>query len=378
MKILINGNPLKAFTSGTPMRGLIKAMASQRSNDWFTILVSNDHETQNLTSYWEELKHIGNVYLEYTDQSRQIINLKKLVGFKNYQKWPKKFDFYFSPGMPEYFSVKKVPSLSIVADLSSINLPESSSLKWHGNIIFKNTLRWAINSNNAIGAISEFTKNELLEKYPTHNNKFYTIHNGIEDFWFDSNYQQNEITEQYKSICYWIWWGFGSNRKNLERLILAYLSLKQEITKLPTLLLVGEISTDLKKVNELIASNPDCIHHIGFQKPYILKQLVKNSQGLVFPSLYEGFGLPIIETYSQGRPVLYGNCTSMPEIASTYGVPVDPYSLDNIKDGLNKLLQFDVTKYYEEEIVPYSKQYKYSSAASKVFRLIDKLTATSS
>lgn len=372
MKILINSNPLKAFTSGTPQRGLIEALCTLRAHDNFTLLLSNDNEAAQLSTFWERLVALGNVEIINTTQSQKIINIKKLIGFRVYQKWPNEFDFYLSPGMPEYFATKNQPSLSTVADLSSINLAGNSSLKWHGNRIFKNTLNWCVKSNSAIGAISDFTKKELVEKHPKKKERFFTLHNGIENFWFDTTYQENTTTKLYKNKSYGIWWGLGSNRKNLFRTLTAYLELKKEKPDLFELLLVGSLSPDQTQVQSLIETS-NAIHLIPFQQPYILKSLVKHSKGLVFPSLYEGFGLPIIETYSQGKPVLYGNLTSMPEIASDYGIPVNPYDVQSIKNGLLQLNNHDTSMGYAQQVKQYASRFTYSNAAIKLSGIIDQI-----
>jgi len=59
---------------------------------------------------------------------------------------------------------------------------------------------------------------------------------------------------------------------------------------------------------------------------------------LAMPSLYEGFGLPVLEAMSFGVPVLTSSCSSLPEVAGDAGLLVDPYNIDSIADGLTKLI----------------------------------------
>ncbi|MBS2212123.1 glycosyltransferase family 4 protein [Carboxylicivirga mesophila] len=371
MRIFVNGNSLKAYTSGTPQRGLIHALCRLRPRDEFHIFLSNDTEAKVLSRYWYALEQLGNVYIHHTCASQKKINLKKLVGIKSYQS-DNHFDFYLSPGMPEYFNRRQQPSISTIADLSSLNAPGTSSLKWHGNRIFKNTLKWSVNSNSQIGAISDFTLSELSEKFPALQSRFFTLYNGIEDIWLDEQFKSNELTNSYKGQDYWIWWGFGSNRKNLHRLVEAYLSAHKQHNTLPRLLLVGKIADELDVLKAKINSSQQ-IDLIPFQDALILKTLVRNSRGLLFPSLYEGFGLPIIETYAQGRPVLYGNCTSMPEIASEFGVAVDPLDIESIKAGLMAMQTFDISQEYEQQVKKYASQFTYVNAAQQLSNRIDEL-----
>jgi glycosyltransferase involved in cell wall biosynthesis len=203
-------------------------------------------------------------------------------------------------------------------------------------------------------------------------NKFFTIPNGIDDMWFNNIYEQNTVTEHFKNKRYFVWWGFGSNRKNLERLLTAYSLVKERNRELSELLLIGKISEDLNNVSELIDKNK-YIHIIPFQPLSILKEFVRNSSGLLFPSLYEGFGLPIIETYSQGRPVLYGSVTSMPEIASSFGIPVDPNDTGSIMEGLNKMDDFVIDRIYEDQVKSYANNFTYSKAAEKLSLVLNSL-----
>lgn len=374
MKIFIYADTLKAYTSGTPQRGLVKALCALREQDMFTIWVSQNQMNSELTPYWESLKQHDNVEVVFSKNSQRYLNIKKLLGLKSSHHWLTGYDLYLSPGMPEYFGKKNKPAISTIADLSSIHLPKGSSMKWHGNRIFKNTLKWSVQSNCLMGAISNFTKTELIERYPQKKERFFKLYNGIEDFWFDEKYQENKIVKKQKNKPYAIWWGLGSNRKNLLRLLTAYLELKKEHPHLYELLLVGAISPDQFEVQSLINTN-NTIHLAPFQDAYILKSLVKNSVGLLFPSLYEGFGLPIIETYSQGKPVVYGNITSMPEIASNFGIPVDPYDLQSIKKGLWQLNEHDTSPQYIEQVQKYAAQFTYSNAATQLSKIIDKLNA---
>lgn len=69
-----------------------------------------------------------------------------------------------------------------------------------------------------------------------------------------------------------------------------------------------------------------------------LTALYTGAKVLVFPSLYEGFGLPILDAFASETPVVTSNISSMPEVAGGAAVLVDPYSIDSIVDGINKAI----------------------------------------
>jgi glycosyltransferase involved in cell wall biosynthesis len=250
-------------------------------------------------------------------------------------------------------------------------MPGSSSLKWHGNKIFRNMLNAAVKTNQKIVAISNFTKTELENRYPAQKNKFITIYNGIENFWFNNKFEQNKISNQLKDEKYWIWWGYISNRKNLKRLTEAYLSLVKKGNKLPKILFIGDISPDQAYLKQTFEKYSQYFYHYPFQQPYVLKNLVKNSKGLLFPSLYEGFGLPVIETFSQGAPVLHSNITSLPEIAGGLGIKVNPYDLSSIEEGLLKLSNYKLSQERSNNLKIRANMFTYETAARQFAKLIE-------
>src|SRR5690554_773936 len=373
MKILIAAHSVFAFTSGTPMRGLILKLITLRKNDLFHIILTKTSKKSGNTNFLENLTAHQNVSIRFENQSPKTQNLKKLLGLKS-NDYSSEFDFYLSPGMPENFSKNHQPSLSIIADLSSINLPGQSSLKWHGNSIFKNTLNWALTSNTKIAAISDFTRKELEAYCPSQTQKYFTLHNGIEDFWFDNHFEDNEISAKLKNESYWIWWGYISNRKNITSLLTAYLAAKKKVASLPRIVFIGQHAPDQQECIDLINKHPDYFQRFDFQPNYALKAIVKNSQGLVFPSIYEGFGLPVIEAFSQGVPVLHSNVTSLPEVGNGLGIEVDPNSIDSIVDGLIQLHQSPNSAEQVAARQNWASSFTYQRAALQLSEMIDELT----
>lgn len=373
MKILIPAHSVFAFTSGTPMRGLILKLITLRKNDLFHIILTKTSKKSGNTNFLENLTAHQNVSIRFENQSPKTQNLKKLLGLKS-NDYPSEFDFYLSPGIPEHFSKNQQPSLSIIADLSSINLPGQSSLKWHGNRIFKNTLNWALTSNTKIAAISDFTRKELEAYCTSQTQKYFTLHNGIEDFWFDNHFEDNEISAKLKNESYWIWWGYISNRKNITSLLTAYLAAKKKVASLPKIVFIGQHASDQQGCIDLINKHPDYFQRFDFQPNYALKTIVKNSQGLVFPSIYEGFGLPVIEAFSQGVPVLHSNVTSLPEVGNGQGIEVDPNSIDSIVDGLIQLHQSPNSAEQVAARQNWASSFTYQRAALQLSAMIDELT----
>jgi glycosyltransferase involved in cell wall biosynthesis len=377
MTICIYSEPLTVFTSGTPMRGLFKELIRLRSNDNFKLIFRNSYPDF-LKDYFSSLSELPNCEIVFEKYNRKISNLMALVGYKNYNKVNFNGDVYISAGTPDIMGTDKKKQIVFVADLSSIRTPENSSVKWHGNLIFRNSLKLAVKFALKIVCISNFTRNDLNNIYPEVFEKTEVVYDGIEDFWFDDRYEDFETLKINYSLKdrYWIWWGAVTKRKNLFSLLKAYQSLIKLGNELPNILIIGNFAPDQIVVKEFIKNELiDYVTHLPFQNVYTLKTLVKNSIGLLFPSYYEGFGLPVIEAFSQGKPVMHSEVTSLPEIAGGLGISCDPYSVESIQNALLKMIEL---KEDENEILKrkqWASKFTYKKAAEQFSKIIDGVVA---
>jgi glycosyltransferase involved in cell wall biosynthesis len=130
-------------------------------------------------------------------------------------------------------------------------------------------------------------------------------------------------------------------RKNLRRLIEAFHQLKQETPSLEhSLILAGEkgwmAEPIFKTINELrLESQVKWLGKVPFED---LPALLNGADVFVYPSLYEGFGLPPLEAMACGAPVLASRATSLPEVVGDAGVLVDPYRVEEIAEGMHRVL----------------------------------------
>ena len=132
--------------------------------------------------------------------------------------------------------------------------------------------------------------------------------------------------------------GGADFRKNLKTLVNAYGSIADQAEE--DLVLVGSwnsqwvesMRTQLQKLR--LASR---VRFLSFVPSSELPALYNLATALVFPSLYEGFGLPVLESFSCGTPVLCSNTSSLYEIANGSALLVDPLNVQEIADGMNRL-----------------------------------------
>ena len=129
-------------------------------------------------------------------------------------------------------------------------------------------------------------------------------------------------------------------RKNLPTLLDAYLQLKQQLTSIcPPLVIVGRKGWDCKDILRYIQSLEEHVHFLGHLPDQDLIALYQSAACFVFPSLYEGFGLPVIEAMSAGCPVITTTSSSLPEVAGEAALLVDPLDAQGMARAMQKVLQ---------------------------------------
>ena len=139
---------------------------------------------------------------------------------------------------------------------------------------------------------------------------------------------------------YFLFVGTLEPRKNLPRLLTAYSRLGESIKEQAILVIAGGKGWGGVDVNEVVAEL-GLVSHVrilGYVDEITLAALYANAQFLAMPSLYEGFGLPLVEAMISGTPVLTSNNSSMPEVAGNAGWLVDALDIGSIGNGLNKLI----------------------------------------
>lgn len=141
-------------------------------------------------------------------------------------------------------------------------------------------------------------------------------------------------------LPYFLFVGTLEPRKNLARLLTAYSRLPQSLKDSAMLVIAGGKGWGGVNISDMVSDlglvNHVCI--VGYVDEPILAALYANAEFLAMPSLYEGFGLPLIEAMVYGTPVLTSNNSSMPEVAGDAGLLVDALDISSIENGLNQLI----------------------------------------
>jgi glycosyltransferase involved in cell wall biosynthesis len=191
----------------------------------------------------------------------------------------------------------------------------------------------AISSAQAIICISENTKQDLIEWYSVPESKITVTYLASE---IDASFSYG--LEAVPTRPYFLYVGSRTSYKNFDRLLKA-LSKVTSVHSDVALSVVGSPFTqdELKQINELGLSKS--IEHYGYASDCYLAKLYRCSIAFVYPSLYEGFGIPPLEAMSCGTVVVASNTSSIPEVVGDAGILFDPTSVNNLADILLNLLK---------------------------------------
>ncbi len=233
-----------------------------------------------------------------------------------------------------------IPRVLTIHDLVWVHAAETMSRKrWLAERMLMGP---AIKDANRIVAISQATADALNAYYPNIAGKLRVVYNGLTSFEHDQM-PQDQVSALLARLGiaqpFILFVGTLEPRKNLLRLLDAYSQLPENICSTLHLVIAGGKGWKMKDLSGRIAELG--ISRTVIQTGYIsnadLAALYRNAYVLAMPSLYEGFGLPIIEANSVGVPVLTSNVSSMPEVAGDAAILVDPLDSASISAGLLRL-----------------------------------------
>lgn len=368
MRICINLDPLKVFTSAMPIRGMLPHLMRLRANDHFIFRAFRDTiHSETIQLFLESVKDLKNWEIVTNSFSARQINGIKLIGYPEYNTTSIKADLYLNFDADDMGSHNQ-PLITLLADLSVLKNPERSSHGWIGRRLRRITFKRMALYADRIVTISKVTAQDAFDCFPMTTKKTAVIYNGINSEWFEK-----EPLYDDKSPSYWIWYGFNSERKNLNGLLEGYvLAQKKQKGDFPRLLLIvsGPLGALKVKVAELELN--ETVEIKPMQPLSTLIELVDGCRALVFPSFYEGFGLPVIEVMARGKRVLCSKVSALPEVSNNMAYFCDPSDSLSIANALLKELSKDTTKDEELRYRSWAKQFTYQNCAYKYNELINK------
>jgi len=221
-----------------------------------------------------------------------------------------------------------------VHDLGYVHFPQAHP--WLQRLYLEFSTRYSVRRAACVLADSEATKRDLSTYYQVSPAKIRVVYPGVEGIARADDAAIAAVRAKYKlPERYLLFVGTLQPRKNITRLIDAY----QQFRRIHSgdevaLVLVGRMGW-LTADTQL---NAPGVIVTGYAADQDVAALYSGALMLVFPSLYEGFGFPVIEAMRCGTPVLCSNTSSLPELAGDAALQVDPLSVDAIAQGIDRLL----------------------------------------
>ena len=235
------------------------------------------------------------------------------------------------------------PVVATIHDLAFEHLPETFTRR--GSLQLKLTVRRTARRAARIATVSEYSRQDLLRTYRLAPEKVVTTYNGIEPHFTTQTRAADEAAQvrQRFGIAREFLLAVGSlqPRKNLERLIRTYARLRREQPDFaPQLVIVGRKLWLAESIFAEVSRQPWASDVIltGYVGDDDLPALYRTASAFVYPSLFEGFGLPPLEAMACGTPVITSNISSLPEVAGSAALLIDPLNEQELAAALQRIL----------------------------------------
>ena len=338
VKIAIDIRRMSEFGVGTYIRNLVRTLGRlDRNNQYF--LVGQSTKAQSLAPLPQNFQAVA---VSAPDRS--------WTGYREFRGALQRLNCDLVH-IPNLFSVPRFlpcPYVMTVHDMlehmSRARQPGGFWGTWHLQMT-KRVLRGAAR----IFAVSNFTRNEISRIFDISCERIDVVYNAIDERFLHGHATASDrdlIAQRYQvTYPFLLYAGRISPHKNVVRMIEAFSALKTELEK-------TEAYPDLKLIiiGDDLSGNPDLrrtvirsgvqhdVRFLGFVPIDVLRIFYDEAKIFVFPSLYEGFGLPPLEAMAHGTPVVASNVSSLPEVVGDAAVLVNPENVFEIMRALHRVL----------------------------------------
>jgi glycosyltransferase involved in cell wall biosynthesis len=247
---------------------------------------------------------------------------------------------------PHYVLPALTPCRSVVTIHDCIHLRFPQYLPSRLGYAYARTSLWtATHRARRVITVSEASKRDILRYFRIPESRIDVIYNAIDErFWQEpSGDEMERVRQRYQLTAPFVLYaGNIKPHKNLERLIEAFHLLRQENAGLRDvqLLIIGDEISKYATLRRAVHRHKlhKFVRFFGFVSDQTLAALYRLADVFVFPSLYEGFGLPPLEAMASGTPVITSNVSSLPEVAGDAALMIDPYEPAAIADAMRRVL----------------------------------------
>ena len=331
MRVAIDARKLHDFGIGTYIRNLLRTLARlDRDTEYVLLLQQTDLHVPG---------HLGPNFRGVLERSANYSMREQLhIPYVLMRERP---DVYHAP---HYVLPVAVPCRSVVTIHDTIHLMFPQYLPNRAAYAYARSLMWAAARRaDRILTVSASSKRDILHYFNVPPEKIEVVYNALDER-FGAEPRPEEIARVRERFQldhgFVLYAGNIKPHKNLVRLIDAFEGLRRDGFEELKLLIIGDEISKWPALRRAVHKYKlhKHVRFLGFLSDETLAVLYRLAAVFVFPSLYEGFGLPPLEAMASGTPVVTSNVSSLPEVAGDAAVLVDPYDAMDIKDGIKRVL----------------------------------------
>ncbi|MBI1821794.1 MAG: glycosyltransferase family 4 protein [Nitrospirae bacterium] len=297
--------------------------------------------------------------------------------YLRYRIWKEKIDIVHGPNF-------RLPgkgtrgNVITIHDLALVKYPEFGKKRFGSGLAFWRTRKRALSADRIV-ADSQNTLEDIVRFTGSPREKIKVIHLGVDPFYRPEHHQEAffKIRQKFKfeKEKYVLFAGTIEPRKNVKTLVQAFAK-KENIRKTHCLVLAGGAGWKYDELKELILKEKlgkeICV--TGYISNDELRILYSHASCFVFPSIYEGFGMPPLEAMACGTPVICSNVSSLPEVVGEAAITLDPFDVDGFSDSIEKIINNkNLRKEMIEKGYQRVKQFSWEETARKTLRVYEDL-----
>lgn len=281
-----------------------------------------------------------------------------------------------------------IPTLLTVHDIIPFSIREGPVLEDDKFNWYKKSITSSINNATKIVTVSYYSKKAIIEKFNISEDKIDVIYNGLDAEANQENCRKKGVQlladKRLSRDNYFIYIGGFYERKNTIRLVKAFKKLLKDHPYYK-LVVTGDsgagknndyISNRFKLFEKEVSDIKKNVHFMGFISREELNMLIANARALIYPSIYEGFGLPILEAMILRTPALCSNNTVLPEIGEDAALYFDPFDVESIYHSMLTII--NDSKLRTEKInlgINRAKHFSWEKSCKTLYKLYEKLLA---
>lgn len=327
-QVVFQGTGVASYTEN-----LVKALLRQKGHE-FLLFGTSFRRQKELWSFIHSLKHSGSFQVKTLSFPISLISfLWNQLHIGRVERFTGKLDVFHTSDWTEPPS--QIPKITTIHDLMIYKFPEH--LPEEIVETQRQKLAWVSRESKLIIADSKSTKSDIVRFLRIPAEKIHVVYLGVDDAYFPQSRDQVATVLQKYGLTqpYFLCVGTREPRKNLQRVLSAFKALKK--TNM-FLVIVGNFGwgEDVAVISG--------IKVLGFVPKKDLPMLYTGATAFVYPSLYEGFGLPVLEALSCGTPVITSKRGSLGEIAEGIAIEVNPESSADIQRGMEQIISLTPPK----------------------------------